>query len=92
MIPRGLKASTTADTLGRWEVWLDPLTPGPAGDMTISGTNTLVVADVLVGDVWVGSGQSNMQWMVRQADNAEAETAAAAAAAEDGAPPAKRLR
>ncbi len=74
---RGQKVNATTDALGRWEVWLDPLMPGPAEDMTISGTNTLVVADVLVGDVWVGSGQSNMQWMVRQADNAEAETAAA---------------
>ena len=74
---RGQTVNATADALGRWEVWLDPLMPGPAADMTISGTNTLVVADVLVGDVWVGSGQSNMQWMVRQADNAEAETAAA---------------
>ena len=39
--------------------------------MTISGTNTIKIADVLVGDVWVGSGQSNMQWAVRQSDNAD---------------------
>ena len=45
--------------------------------MTIRGTNTITVADVLVGDVWMGSGQSNMQWAVRQSDNADAETAAA---------------
>jgi sialate O-acetylesterase len=46
--------------------------------MTISGANTITITDVLVGDVWVGSGQSNMQWAVRQSDNAEAEIASAA--------------
>ena len=45
--------------------------------MTIRGTNTITVSDVLVGDVWVGSGQSNMQWAVRQSDNAETEISAA---------------
>ena len=74
---RGQTARTTADALGRWEVWLQPLTPGPAAEMTISGTNTITIADVLVGDVWIGSGQSNMQWAVRQSDNADAEIAAA---------------
>jgi sialate O-acetylesterase len=74
---RGKTAQTTTDPVGRWEVWLDPLTPGAASDMTIKGANTITVADVLVGDVWIGSGQSNMQWAVRQSDNAEAEIAAA---------------
>jgi sialate O-acetylesterase len=74
---RGQTAQTTTDAVGRWEVWLQPLAPGPAAAMTISGTNTITIADVLVGDVWVGSGQSNMQWAVRQSDNAEKEIAAA---------------
>ena len=69
-VPRADR-STRADALGRWEVWLQPLTPGPAASMTIRGTNTITIADVLVGDVWVGSGQSNMQWAVRQSDNAD---------------------
>lgn len=74
---RGSTAKTTTDALGRWEVWLDPLAPAAPSSMTITGTNTLTVSDVLVGDVWVGSGQSNMQWTVRQSDNAAQETAAA---------------
>lgn len=74
---RGQTARTVADAVGRWEVWLRPLAPGPAAEMTIRGTNTITVADVLVGDVWVGSGQSNMQWAVRQSDNADAEIASA---------------
>jgi sialate O-acetylesterase len=74
---RDRTARTVTDGLGRWEVWLLPLAPGPAATMTIRGTNTITIADVLVGDVWVGSGQSNMQFAVRQADNANAEIAAA---------------
>lgn len=74
---RGQTAQTVTDAVGRWEVWLQPLTPGPAAEMTIRGLNTITVADVLVGDVWIGSGQSNMQWAVRQSDNAEAEIASA---------------
>ncbi len=74
---RGQTARTTADTLGRWEVWLQPLTPGPAAAMTISGVNTITIADVLVGDVWIGSGQSNMMWAVRDSDNADKEAATA---------------
>jgi sialate O-acetylesterase len=68
---------TVADALGRWEAWLQPLAPAAPSSMTIIGTNTISVDDVLVGDVWIGSGQSNMQWPVKQADNAEAEIAAA---------------
>ncbi|MCA1561206.1 MAG: sialate O-acetylesterase [Acidobacteria bacterium] len=74
---RGQTAQTIADALGRWEVWLHPLTPGPGAEMTIRGANTITIADVLVGDVWIGSGQSNMQWTVRRSDNAEAEIASA---------------
>lgn len=74
---RGQTARTVADPVGRWEVWLQPMKPGPAAAMTVTGTNTITVADVLVGDVWIGSGQSNMQWAVKQADSAEKEISAA---------------
>jgi sialate O-acetylesterase len=74
---RGQTARAVTDPLGRWEVWLQPLSGGPAAAMTIQGTNTITIADVLVGDVWIGSGQSNMQWPVRQSDNADAEIASA---------------
>lgn len=74
---RGQSVQTVTDATGRWEVWLKPLTAGPPTSMTVQGTNTITVADVLVGDVWIGSGQSNMQWAVWQSDNADAEIAAA---------------
>ena len=74
---RGQTSRTTADGSGRWEAWLAPMKPARAEEMTIQGKNTLKVSDVLVGDVWIGSGQSNMQWAVRQADNSEKEIASA---------------
>ncbi len=74
---RGQTVETSADATGRWEVWLQPLSPGPAAEMTIRGQNTITIADVLVGDVWIGSGQSNMQWTVRRSDNADTEIASA---------------
>jgi sialate O-acetylesterase len=74
---RGQTVQTVTDAFGRWEVWLQPLGPGAPAAMTITGTNTITIADVLVGDVWIGSGQSNMQWAVRQSDNPDAEIAAA---------------
>src|SRR5262245_30929904 len=74
---RGQTVQTVTDATGRWEAWLKPLTGGPPAAMTIQGANTITIADVLVGDVWIGSGQSNMQWAVWQSDNADAEIAAA---------------
>ena len=47
---------------GRWSVMLRPLDPGGPFTLTISGTNTIELKDVLVGDVWVCSGQSNMEF------------------------------
>ncbi|MCY2929360.1 MAG: hypothetical protein NTV86_07660, partial [Planctomycetota bacterium] len=50
---------------GRWKVVLDRM---PASDkpvkMVVKGVNEIVLDNVLVGGVWVGSGQSNMQWGV----------------------------
>src|SRR5437899_199964 len=74
---RGQDVQTSADAVGRWEAWLKPMQPAAPADMTIQGNNTVRVTDVLVGDVWIGSGQSNMQFAVRQANNAPAEMSTA---------------
>ena len=57
---RTQEKTATADDKGKWTVKLDALTAGGPDAMTIAGANTLTLEDVLVGEVWVGSGQSNM--------------------------------
>jgi sialate O-acetylesterase len=74
---RGATQATTADQLGRWSVSLAPGDAGGPFTMTIKGNNTITFNDVLAGDVWVASGQSNMEFKLRQADNSAAEIAAA---------------
>ncbi len=60
---------------GRWKVYLDKQAANASPQsLTVSGTNTLTLADVLVGDVWVCSGQSNMGLYLGECDNAAAET------------------
>ena len=59
----GQKVKTTADTDGTWKVNLKPIKTKKEGQLlTIAGKNKLVYSDVLVGDVWVASGQSNMEF------------------------------
>ncbi len=57
---RTQRKETTADAQGKWLVRLDPLQAGGPDVLTVAGANTLKLDDVLVGEVWVGSGQSNM--------------------------------
>ncbi|HVC96618.1 MAG TPA: sialate O-acetylesterase [Pirellulales bacterium] len=73
-----LKATAKTDAEGKWMVKLPELqAAGQILEMTISGKNTIKLSDILVGEVWFGSGQSNMQWSVRQSVNAAEEIAAA---------------
>jgi len=56
-------AKTTADANGKWRVDLDPVKTATAPlTLTVTGKNSLKFTDVLIGDVWVCSGQSNMQF------------------------------
>ncbi len=65
------------DELGRWSLYLSPGEAGGPFAMTVKGTNTIVLNDVLVGDVWVASGQSNMEFPMTGLTNAATEIAAA---------------
>jgi sialate O-acetylesterase len=51
---------TIADTNGKWNVILPAMKAGGPYSMAIEGTNTIVLKDILLGDVWICSGQSNM--------------------------------
>lgn len=73
----GQAKSTTADKTGRWKVSLDALKAGGPHTLVIKGSNEVTIADVLVGEVWLASGQSNMAMAVRRCRDAEAEQAAA---------------
>ncbi|HEX9827258.1 MAG TPA: sialate O-acetylesterase, partial [Flavobacteriaceae bacterium] len=64
---------TKADKNGKWMVHLKPEIAGGPYEMTIMGKNTITIKDVLVGEVWICSGQSNMEFTVKQAMNAEQE-------------------
>ena len=55
-------ASAVADAQGRWQVWLDPLKAGGPLELTVKGDNVLTVKNILAGEVWLCSGQSNMEW------------------------------
>jgi sialate O-acetylesterase len=53
--------ATTATGLGLWEAWLKPEPAGGPFTLTIHGSSELTRSDLLVGDVWFASGQSNME-------------------------------
>ncbi len=57
------RSSGTAavDTLGRWSVYLPAQAAGGPYTLTVRGTNTIALDDILVGDLWFASGQSNME-------------------------------
>jgi sialate O-acetylesterase len=73
----GETASTEVAPNGKWKIQLPPVKPGTSGDLRITGKNEIVVKDVLVGEVWVCSGQSNMEWPVSQSANPQQEIAEA---------------
>ena len=62
---------------GKWRISLDPLPVGGPYQLTVKGSNTLQVTDILVGDVWLCSGQSNMAHILATTDNAQVEIASA---------------
>ncbi|MBM4038645.1 MAG: sialate O-acetylesterase [Planctomycetes bacterium] len=71
------KLTAKANDKGEWAVMLDPLKEGGPLEMAIAGKNSIKVENILVGDVWVCSGQSNMEWTVSNSANPKEEAAAA---------------
>lgn len=72
------KLTVVADRAGKWRVDLKPLRESSVpAELTIEGSNKIVFRDVLVGEVWLVSGQSNMQWTLFQSNDGEREVAAA---------------
>ena len=75
----GTSAATKADAEGKWIAVLDlkDSPPGPF-ELSVEGKNKIALADVLVGEVWVASGQSNMEWKLKNTLDAEKEIASSA--------------
>jgi sialate O-acetylesterase len=69
--------TTKADKAGKWIARLDAESAGGPYILNISGKSNLLLKNVLVGDVWLCSGQSNMEWTVGQSNNATKEIATA---------------
>jgi sialate O-acetylesterase len=73
----GASATATADSDGRWLARLPAQAAGGPHALTVTGNNTVTLKDILVGEVWLCSGQSNMQWQVSQSHDPAAAIAAA---------------
>jgi sialate O-acetylesterase len=74
----GQSHATTAGRDGAWHVFLDPVAEyGGPHVLAVKGNNRISFQDVLVGEVWLCSGQSNMQWSVNQVNDPDIEKAAA---------------
>jgi sialate O-acetylesterase len=57
----GQAGHAVADGLGHWSIYLQPESAGGPYTLTVKGNNTLTLRDILIGDVWFASGQSNME-------------------------------
>jgi len=74
----GQNHSATAGADGRWQVALSPMEAGGPHTLTVAGKNQSVeLKDILVGEVWICSGQSNMQWSVKNSSDPDLEALAA---------------
>ena len=69
--------STQASKEGDWKVELPPMKAGGPFSMTVSGKNTIQLTDILIGEVWICSGQSNMQVPLSTVFNTKQEIAQA---------------
>ncbi|MEN8192224.1 MAG: sialate O-acetylesterase [Bacteroidota bacterium] len=62
-----------SDDKGKWHAELEPMKAGGPHTLKVIGIDTTVFSDVMIGEVWLCSGQSNMEWIVANSSNAEAE-------------------
>lgn len=70
---QGGSYSAQAGPNGKWQLTLPALPAGGPYEMTLQGKNQLVLRNILIGDVWICGGQSNMEWVMQNVKNAEWE-------------------
>jgi len=73
----GRSVKAKADDTGKWLAHVGPLGAGGPYTLTIAGTQTVTFNNILMGDVWICSGQSNMEFGIGNANNAQQEIAGA---------------
>lgn len=73
----GQSATATADASGKWVAQVPALKAGGPHELVVKGKNEVKVPDVMVGEVWIASGQSNMEWAVRNGSATEQEKSSA---------------
>ncbi len=69
--------SCQADQDGEWRVTLSPMPAGGPHTLVVNSSNRIEISDLYIGDVWICSGQSNMEWPIDRFDYAEAEASIA---------------
>lgn len=75
----GQSATAKAGADGEWAAVLDLSEAGPGPfEMSVQGKNKLTISDVVVGEVWLASGQSNMEWVLSKTAGASEEIAGSA--------------
>jgi sialate O-acetylesterase len=73
----GKSATATADSTGKWLAKIGPFTAGGPYELTVSGPDQIKLTNVMVGDVWICSGQSNMEMGIEIAYDKDHEISAA---------------
>ena len=71
------KLTATADASGNWQAKLPAMQVGGEYTLTVAGSSTKTIGNILVGEVWICSGQSNMHWSVNQSNDPDLEKLAA---------------
>ena len=70
---QGMVKTVESSDWGKWMVKIGPFKAGGPCEMKISGKNVVTIKDIMIGDVWLCSGQSNMQWGLKQMSDAATE-------------------
>ena len=74
----GQTKQATAGADGKWMIKLDPVKEGGPYELTVSGPTSITYKNILFGDVWICSGQSNMEFQLKSANTAQAAIDASA--------------